>query len=151
MAASAYLDGLKLLARRELSEVQIRQRLVKKDHPSDDIDAAVDRLKAERVLDDARVAEMIARTQTAHKGRGRRRVIQAIERAGISRELAKQATDEVFGALDEDAHLAAALDKRVGGRRIGDEAEMRRLFRYLAGQGFESGRIIAALKARRRG
>ncbi len=75
---------------------------------------------------------------------------QAIERAGISRDTARRITDDVFGALDEDAHLAAALDKRLRGRAIADEAEMRRLFRHLAGQGFDAGQILNALKARRR-
>jgi regulatory protein len=150
LAASAYLDGLTLLARRELSEAQLRQRLARRAHDEDAIDDAVARLKVERALDDARVAAAIARTESAHKGRGRRRVTQAIARAGIGRDTARRATDEAFGALDEDAHLAAALDKRLRGRGIADEAERRRLFRYLLGQGFESGRILAALKARRR-
>jgi regulatory protein len=150
LAASAYLDGLLLLARRELSEHQLRQRLARKEHAPEDIDEAIDRLKAERALDDTRVAEAIARTQTAHKGRGRRRVTHAIERVGISREAARRATDAVFGALDEDAHLAAALEKRLRGRPIADDADMRRLFRHLVGQGFDTGRILAALKARRR-
>jgi len=151
LAASAYLDALTLLGRRELSEAQLRQRLARKAHPPADVDEAVDRLKAERALDDTRVAAAIARTQTAHKGRGRRRVAQTIARAGISRETARRATDDVFGTLDEDAHLAAALDKRLRGRPIADDAAMRRLYRYLVGQGFDTGRIVAALKARRRG
>jgi regulatory protein len=150
LAASAYLDGLTLLARRELSEAQLRQRLARRAHDPDAIDEAVARLKAERALDDARTAAAIARTQTAHKGRGRRRVTQAIERAGIGRDTARRAADEAFGALDEDAHLAAALEKRLRGRRVAGEADMRRLFRYLLGQGFDADRILAALKARRR-
>jgi regulatory protein len=151
LAASAYLDALVLLARREFSEAQLRQRLARKEHAAPDIDEAVARLKAERALDDTRVAAAIARTQTAYKGRGRRRVAQAIERAGVSRDTARRATADVFGELDEDAHLAAALDKRLRGRPIEDEAHMRRLYRYLVGQGFDTGRILAALKSRRRG
>ena len=37
---SAYADGVKLLARRELSEVQVRQRLVRKGHSQTEIDEA---------------------------------------------------------------------------------------------------------------
>ena len=71
--SSPYLDALKLLARRELSEFQVRQRLSRKGHPMDDIDAAVARLKSERAIDDMRVAEAIARTSMTVKRRGRLR------------------------------------------------------------------------------
>ncbi len=151
MASSrAFLDGLALLARRELSERQLRQRLVAKKHPPDEVDAAIDRLKAERALDDERVAAAIARVEAARKGRGRRRVRTALEQAGIDRDTARRATDACFENVDEDAHLAVALDKRLHGGGIDDEAQFRRLYRHLVGQGFESARILALLKARRR-
>ena len=44
---SAYLDGLKMLGRRELSETQVRQRLARKEYPQDEIDAAIGRLREE--------------------------------------------------------------------------------------------------------
>jgi len=55
----------------------------------------------------------------------------------------------VFDGLDPDALLEASLAKRLDERKpIADDAEFRRLYRYLIGQGFEADRIIAALKAR---
>src|SRR5436190_24387744 len=62
---SAYLDGVKLLARRELSEAQVRQRLARRGHEPGAIDEAVAKLREERALDDVRVAEAIAREQTS--------------------------------------------------------------------------------------
>src|SRR5438093_2077310 len=100
MAASAYLDGLKLLARRELSEAQVRQRLVRKGHDADAIDAAVVRLRQERAIDDARVAETIARTETSVRGRGKLRVRRQIEQAGIAGPVARRAIDDAFGRID---------------------------------------------------
>ncbi len=38
--SSPYIDGLKMLGRRELSEAQVRQRLTRKGHGDEDIDAA---------------------------------------------------------------------------------------------------------------
>ena len=146
---SAYLDALKMLARRELSEMQIRQRLKRREHDPEAIDAAVRRLLEERALDDARVAGAIARTETAIKRRGKLRVRRQIEQAGVLPAIARQAVDEVFGALDEEALLDAALGKRLRGREtIGDAAEFRRLVRYLIGQGFEPDRVMAVLKKR---
>ncbi len=147
---SAYVDGLKMLARRELSEMQVRQRLARKGHEPDAIEAAVARLRDERAIDDTRVAEAIARTETAIRGRGKLRVRMQIERAGIAKATAKHAIDDVFEAVDDDALLEASLARRLRGREaIADERELQRLYRYLLNQGFESDRILKALNARK--
>jgi regulatory protein len=148
---SAYLEGLKMLARRELSEVQVRQRLARKGHQSQAIDEAVERLRAERALDDTRVAEAIARTETSIHRRGKVRVRLQIERAGISKETAKRAVDDVFGTIDDGALLQSSLTKRLRGRdMIEDDREFQRIYRYLIAQGFESDQVMQALSARRR-
>ena len=150
MADRAYVIGLTLLARRELSEAQVRQRLARKGHEAEAIDAAVDRLRTERAIDDVRVAEAIAHTATAVHRRGKLRVRRQIEQAGIAPATARGAIDEVFAAIDDETLLKEALDRRLRGReRIADDAEFRRLFRYLVGQGFEPDRVVSALKKRR--
>ncbi len=136
-----------MLARRELSEQQVRQRLARKGHDSDRIEEAITRLRDERAIDDARVAEAIARTETATKRRGKLRVRMQIERAGIAKAVAKAATDSVFDALDDDALIEAALRKRLRHRdQIADQREFQRLYRFLTAQGFESERILRLLK-----
>src|SRR5580765_5463601 len=120
--ANAYVDALRMLARRELSEAQVRQRLARREHAADDIDSAVARLLAERAIDDGRVAAAIARSQTSVKRRGRLRILRQIEQAGIARAVARRATDEVFESIDPEALLEAALAKRLRGReRIVDK------------------------------
>ena len=55
----------------------------------------------------------------------------------------------MFGALDPDALIEAALAKRLRGRaRIADKAERGRLYRYLIGQGFSADQVMRALRAR---
>ena len=148
---AAYLDGIKMLSRRELSETQVRQRLARREHSADAIDHAVQRLRDERALDDARVAEAIARMETGIRRRGKLRVRLQIERAGIDKAIARKAIDDVFGALDDDALLEASLNKRLRGReQIRDDREFQRLFRYLIGQGFEVDRVSAKLRTLRR-
>ena len=96
-------------------------------------------------------ASAIARTETSTKRRGKLRVRMQIERAGIARETANVAVDEVFDGIDDDALIEATLNKRLVGREtIADDREFQRLYRYLVAQGFESDRIIKALTARRR-
>jgi regulatory protein len=146
---NAYTDGLKMLARRELSELQLRQRLARKGHTPGAIDEAIARLRAERAIDDARVAEAIARTETSVRRRGKLRVRMQIERAGIATAIAKRAVDEVFDGIDDAALLESSLRKRLRGREaISDDREFQRLYRYLVGQGFDPERVLGALKAR---
>jgi len=148
---SAYDDGLRMLARRELSELRVRQRLARKGHDRRAIDEAIARLREERAIDDARVADAIARTETVVRRRGKLRVRMQIERAGISRSTAAHAVDEAFDGIDDDMLLQASLAKRLRGRdTIADDREFQRFYRYLIGQGFESDRVLRALEARRR-
>jgi len=139
-----------MLARRELSEAQVRQRLGRREHDPEIIDEAIARLREERAIDDRRVAEAIARTETSIRKRGKLRVKRKIESAGISSSVAKQALDEAFADLDADALLDAALARRLRhGKGIADDREFNRLYRYLIGQGFESDKALTALKRRK--
>jgi regulatory protein len=147
---TAYIDGLKMLGRRELSEEQVRTRLARRGHEQEAVDAAVARLKAEAAIDDVRTARAIARRETAIKRRGRRRVRLEIERAGVAAETARRVIDEIFEAIDDDVMMEAVLQKRLRGRdAVADEREFRRLFRYLVSEGFEADRVLRALRARR--
>jgi regulatory protein len=139
-----------MLARRELSEKQIRQRLARKEFEQDDIDEAIAKLVGERAIDDTRVAEAIARSETSVRKRGKLRVKRKIESAGIRPTIAKQAVDEIFGALDTDALLESALAKRLKrGQSISDERQFNRLYRYLVGQGFEPDKVLELLRSRK--
>lgn len=136
-----------MLARRELSEAQVRQRLARRGHEPEAIDNAVAQLREERAIDDTRVAAAIARTETAVRRRGKLRVRLQIERAGIDKHTARRAVDEVFADVDDDALLEASLGKRLRGRdTVADERERQRLYRYLIGQGFDPDRVLARLK-----
>jgi regulatory protein len=137
-----------MLARRELSATQLRQRLKARHFPDNEIDASINRLRESRALDDGRVARAYARTAAGVKGRGRARVMREIEAMGIDRATAREAVAETFDALDEDALIDRALDRKLRGRRVKDAAEFRRLYAFLMRQGFEAGKIGKALKER---
>lgn len=147
MPPSAYLDGLRLLGRRELSVAQLRGRLLDREHPATEVDAAITHLLDTRALDDGRVARAFARTAANVKGRGRLRVMRELHAMGIAKEVAGEALAEVFGDLDERALIARALKKKLHGRpRTFDMAENARLFQYLMRQGFSPAAISAALR-----
>ena len=147
MPDSAYIAALKMLSGRELSERQVRQRLVRRGYDEDSIDAAIARLIRDRSLDDARAAKAIAHAETSFKKRGKLRVKQRLAAAGIAPAVAQRAIQDTFEAIDADALLASALHKRLRGRdRIADDREFQRLYRYLIGQGFEPDRVLALLR-----
>jgi regulatory protein len=146
-----YLVGLKLLARRELSEAQLRMRLARQEFSDADIGAAVARLSRERALDDRRTALACARTEVAIRRRGRIRVLRRVEALGISRDTARSAVDEVFGEVDEAALLEQALDRRLKGATLDEPAALRRIHRYLIAQGFDPAHVATLLRRRSRG
>ena len=147
MPASAYLDGLRLLGRRELSVAELRARLLDRDHSAGDVDAAIAHLLETRALDDERVARAHARTAATVKGRGRLRVMRELHAMGIANETVAAALADVFGDLDERTLIARALQKKLRGRpRIASTAEHARLYQYLMRQGFSPAVSMAALR-----
>ena len=149
---SAYLDALHLLARRELSVDECRHRLRDKEHPEEEIDAAIAHLLETGGLNDARVAGAYARTAVNLKGRGRLRVQRELNDKGISREVAAAALAEVFGDADERAMVTRAIQKRLRGRTtVKDRAESARLYQYLMRQGYTPAAVMAALRKISRG
>jgi len=147
--ADAYITGLRWLARRELSEAQVRIRLGRRDFEPGEIDAAVARLRLERALDDSRTAMACARTEALLKRHGRLRALRQLEGLGIARDVAGAAVAEVFGELDEDLLIRQALDRRLRhGQSLDDPATSRRLRRYLLAQGFDATRVYAAIRNR---
>jgi regulatory protein len=149
---SAYLDGLRLLGRRELSVAQLRARLIDREHPPEEVDAALAHLLETRALDDGRVARAFARTAVKVKGRGRLRVMRELHAMGIAKDVVAEALAEVFGDLDERALITQALQKKLRGRpRVMSAAENARLYQYLMRQGFSPAAVVAALRKQGRG
>ena len=148
---SAYSDGVRMLARRELSVAQLRERLRDREHSSEDVEAAIARLLESGQLDDRRVAFAYARTAGKVKGRGRVRVQRELHAMGIARDVAADAIAQVFGDLDERALVEKAIQKKLRSTRVTPQRklslqERARLYQYLMRQGFTPGGISAALR-----
>ena len=138
-----------MLARRELSEAQVRTRLARRQFEPDDIDEAVARLQRERALDDRRTALACARTEAHVKRHGRLRALRQLDTLGLARDVARAAVAEVFGDLDEDLLIEQALDRRLRhGVSLDEASSVRRVHRYLIVQGFDGARVRAAIRRR---
>ena len=146
--ADAYITALTLLSARELSESQLRTRLKRRELPNEEIDDAIARLKADRTLNDRRVALAIARMESAIKHRGRSRVLQKIRQAGIDDDTAQEAVQAVFEEVDEDAMLDKAFERRLRGKTTKelDDKARARIVRGLVAQGFRFEAVLKRLK-----
>jgi len=144
----AYLAGLRLLARRELTGAQLRERLLARDHPPGEVDAALARLRETGALDDARAARALASAAMRIKRRGRLRVLRELGAAGVDEATARDALDAALAETDEAALLDKAIDRRLRGP-IRDQAHLRRLHQYLVRLGFHPTEALAALRKRR--
>jgi regulatory protein len=144
---SAYVDGLRLLAGRELSERQVRDRLLRRGHAEADVDEAIGKLKDQRAIDDARAAEAWARAALSGRMKGRGRIARELARAGIGDDLVRQTLAALFQDVDEDRLVVAALARRLRGRPLStDRKAVQRIVRYLVGQGFSIDAVLRAIK-----
>ena len=144
---SAYVDGLTLLGRRELSVAQLRSRLLDREHSREETDEAIARLLENGALDDRRVARAYARTAAKIKGRGRLRVSRELQALGIAKEVVSEAVADVFGDIDERGLIDRAIQKKLrGGKKPTTMQERARLYQFLMRQGFTPAGISAALR-----
>jgi regulatory protein len=143
----AYVLALGWLARRELTEKQIRQRLTRRGLEPGAIDEAVTRLKHERALDDVRVAGAFARTAVRLKSRGPARLARDLHGLGIDRGAAREAIREVLAETDEPTLARQALARRWRRADAPGPADAARLYRALLRQGFGPSAARAALTA----
>ena len=140
-----------MLSRRELSVQQLRDRLLERDHPREDAEAAIERLLEDGSLDDGRVARAYIRTAVKVKGRGRLRVQRELNEMGIPKDVAAEALAESFADIDERSLIARALQKKLRFGKITSRAEYARVYQFLMRQGFSTAAVSAALRRYRKG
>ncbi len=140
MAQSAYNRALDLLAARPYSVRDLRRKLIQKEYPTDEVEAAVTRLTEAGLLDDSRYALAYARSKIVSAGASKRRVRQELARKGVESAVATEAVEQVI--IDEEVDTAATV-RRVARRKLitmGDLEPLvlrRRLYAFLARKGYD--------------
>jgi regulatory protein len=136
--------ALRLLGRRDYTAAELTRRLIERGHAPDEVEAALQRLAGEGLVDDRRVAAAFIRVASRVKGRGRIR----IERDLLARGVAAGIVRDALAALPEDED-ADAVRRILARRGIPDRitlAERRKLFRQLLRRGFPAEAISKALR-----
>jgi regulatory protein len=132
----------------------MRRALVRSGHAEDEVEAAIARLRQERLLDDASFAGRFARSRIAHHGLGRHRVRQALRERGVARSTAEAGLSEALTEVCEGATLDAVA-RRYWREHARDEParRLRKLWAALLRRGFPAGLVherLAALWPRHR-
>jgi regulatory protein len=145
---TAYQRALRRLARRDQSEAELRRALLDRGHGAAEIEAALERLRRERYLDDAGFAERFARRRMAHSGHGRLRVGQDLRERGVERGLVEAGIAGALREVDERAVLDD-LARRYWRLHAAVEPERRlpRLWAFLLRRGFAPGLVRERLYA----
>lgn len=149
-----------MLARRDLSEGEVRFRLAAKGFPEPDTEEAVLRLRELRYLDDAALARAVAEARSTGRLDGPKRIAAYLETRRLPSTLIREAVAAAF-AGDAERVLAARARARLepeADRRArrppkkkgppADPARVRRefLLRRLLARGFSWDAALSALE-----
>jgi regulatory protein len=150
---TTYSRSLDMLARAPRSAHDLRRRLLLKGEPESEVDAAVERLLAAGLLDDAAYARAFARSKISSQGFSRRRLQQELAKRGVARDISDAAIAEVLEdeAVDEVANVERVARKKLRALHgLDEETQRRRLYAFLARRGYDVDDVRAVVGKLRR-
>jgi SOS response regulatory protein OraA/RecX len=144
--ARLYTHALRALARRELTTLQLRERLTQAGGRAADVAAVLTQLTAEGALDDHRAARVYANAAFRQRKRTRARILEELAERGIPPQVAGEVVAEVCGEDDERKRLEKTVVHALRGTRPPNRDDnARRLFASLVRQGYDAADVKVAL------
>lgn len=146
---SAYDRALALLAASPRSARDLHRRLVRKGELAAAADAAIARLCAQGLLDDAAFAREFARSKVRSRAMSRRRIQAELGRRGVSRGEVDAAVAEVFAdeAIDEQGAAVTLAEKKAAAlRNVEPSVRKRRVTAFLLRRGFDHAVVREVVK-----
>ena len=146
---AAHRAAQRAIARRAHARFDLRRRLLQKQHPPDAVDAALERLSAAGLLDDARFAVDYAAAK-ARRGRGPSRLTSDLQAQGVDRRVAEEAVRTSLAAEGVDPGdavraLAEKRAKQLAG--LPPLVRKRRLVAFLVRRGFQGSEVRSMVEA----
>ncbi len=140
---SAKARAVDLLSRREHGRAELFWKLVKKQVPRGEVEAALDSLEELGLLDDHRAASGLARYYVELRGYGPNKLRQVLRR---ERCFPDYVVSQVFEELEVDwrAKCMALAERR--GLRGTERKDREKLVRFLIGRGFAMGMCFDAAR-----
>jgi len=142
-----YASALRILRYRFNSIAELQRKLRSKGFSKEDIDPTIERLAAEKLLDDERFAGAFVRTR-ARKRVGRLRIRRELIVAGVQDEIIARAVGENVNSDNERETAIKTAQRRLPIliRRYGEQAARNKLAVYLLKQGYEAALVRAIVK-----
>jgi regulatory protein len=131
-----------MLSRREHSTRQVASGLRERGFAEALVEALLEELQSERLLDDERYAVQFVRAR-ATRGQGPRRIRMELKEAGVDDSLVTRALET---APDFHAVARALRRRRFGDALPEDHTERARQSRFLQYRGFSNDHIASALR-----
>ncbi|TDI46294.1 MAG: hypothetical protein E2P01_09235 [Acidobacteria bacterium] len=143
--------ALRWLARRPLTEAEIRKRLAGKGFSAADADRTVDDLVGRRLLDDDALALDFVVLRSSRLRLGKGRLMRELEQRGVDAGVADRAYRQAVesGELDPENLLRESVARRLQRDRDPTAASSRRIYNALLRAGFPAAELYAELKRQR--
>ena len=127
----------RLLALREHTVGEVRAKLARRKLSPEAIEPTIRKYQANGLLDDARVADQLARQTFRRKPCGRSFMLAVLRRKMIERTLAERTADQLLDGEDETAIALKALQQKwPQPDQIDVESVRRKAYSYLSRRGF---------------
>lgn len=139
---TARAAAMDLLARREHSLAELREKLAARDFPPEEIEAALAGLSREGLADEGRFVEAFVASRI-RKGQGPIRIRAELQDRGIAGDAVAQA---LAGGHDWRALARDVRQRRFGAAAPRDFSERARQARFLEYRGFTAEQVRAALE-----
>lgn len=146
---ACYDKATEALARRARSRVELERWLRDREFSPAEIEPAVERLIALRLLDDHAFATAFARSRATGRGHGRRRIAAELSRKGVPREVVDAVLADLAEDLDRtepEAMEAAATRRARSLQRLEQAVAQRRLFGWLVRRGYDGRAAIGVAR-----
>jgi regulatory protein len=141
---AAYRTLLRALERRSFARNDLGRRLRRRGHPSDAVEAALDRAVLAGLLDDLAFARNYAESRST-RGRGPRRIRQDLLVMGVAADVIDRVLANEWAEPGRATAVAEALARRRAAQ-LGDVepvVKRRRILAYLARRGFTGAEVRA--------
>lgn len=151
--AHLYASALRALMRRAHSTFELRIYLENRAEAPITVRRVLERLKHEKLIDDAKYALDFARSRASGRRQGGRRIAMELRKRGVPDRHIDAAIAQIFADLDEAAIVRRVIERRTRSargpldERPFDRKKIASLYRTLLRAGFDPSVIRRELRA----
>ena len=133
---SPYEAAVQFLGNRPRSVAEIRRHLRGKRYEDEDIDGAIDKLRAQRYVDDLDFAKYWVEQRSRFRPKGDRALVSELTSKGVSRETINRALGEMPAESEADRARRAIARSLSRWQALDAPERKRKIHAFLATRGF---------------